>query len=788
MSFVNLAVIIIMRYVRRILITLVKSLAGKTMELRKIVLNIFVCTAALSAVGQIVSVVENPDLSAIKIDSPEFIKGADVSFLPQIEDLGGVYRDEGVPQEPLKIFRDHGFNYIRLKLWHSPAENYNNRNKILYMARRIRDRNLKFLLNFHFSDTWADPGKQYKPAAWIGLPFETLKDSVCQYTKSVLRALYDQQTLPEMVQLGNEINQGILWNEGRVGGSYDTSLQWSNLAELLKQAIRGVRESCAAGESVRIMIHIANAADRDVCRWFFDHLTSQGVPFDVIGLSFYPWWHGTLNEVRANLNELAVRYGKDLVIAETAYPWTLQWYDDNRNIVGSRDDLHAGYPATGDGQMKFLRDLMQIIRAVGNQKGIGLFYWAPEYISVQPIGSPWENNTLFDFYGDVLPSMDVFLEEPFKTTPIEATIRLNTSTLMDTLQEYHFTQIRGEVSGVAMDTLPDSKRVTWDSDSELVLKNVGGDYWETTVQMYPEDVLSYKFWAGFDINTGTFQRIGWEGPIIPAGEFSDNRRVFVAGENDTVIAVQYFNSTSESKTQYWKPFVSKPDSIALYFRVNMTKAMESGRFDPGANGPVAVRGDASKSGASLDWNVSKVLLQREEFSVNGGSFWSGVCYIAKKSANAGDILEYKFYIENDSRNGWENDVDNRRFIFTRSLIEDKNDTTIHWAYFDFDPDVSADSKNPVPVSARLYQNYPNPFNPSTRIKFSLDSREWVKISVLNILGEEIQTLIDEVRDKGIHEVRWDGRDSRGIQQGSGLYFIELKSESFREIIKTVMIR
>ncbi|MGH7455536.1 MAG: glycoside hydrolase family 53 protein, partial [bacterium] len=445
-----------------------------------------------------------------------------------------------MPQDPLKIFKDHGINYIRLKLWHTPNENYNNLEKILYMAKRIKDRELKFLLNFHYSDTWADPGRQRKPAAWVGLPFEALRDSVYAYTKNVMRALYDQQTLPEMVQIGNEITPGMLWNDGRVGGAFDTPQQWSNLGELIKAGVRGVRESCEAGDSVRLMIHLDRGGDNAACRWYFNNLLSQGVEFDVIGLSYYPWWHGTLNQVRANLNDLAVRYGKDLIVAETAYPWTLQWFDNIGNIVGSANQLHAGYPATVDGQAAFLAELIKIVRNVRDQKGKGVFYWAPEYISVQPIGSPWENNALFDFTGNVLSSMQVFLEEPPNLAPIHVTIRLNTSTLMDTLQPHHFTQIRGEVSGVSSNVLPDEKRVTWESDSELILKNTGGDYWEITIALFPGDTLSYKFWSGFNRTRGTFQRLGWEGPITPAGNLSGNRRVFVAGESDTVINAQYY--------------------------------------------------------------------------------------------------------------------------------------------------------------------------------------------------------------------------------------------------------
>ena len=723
-------------------------------------------------------------------DSIEFIKGADVSFIPQIEDSGGVYKENDIPQDPLKIFKDHGFNYIRLKLWHTPTENYNNLEKILYMAERIKDRELKFLLNFHYSDTWADPGKQYKPAAWEGLLFEALKDSVYEYTKKVLRALYDQQTLPDIVQIGNEITPGMLWNDGRVGGSYDTPQQWENLGELISAGIQGVRESCDAGDSVRIMIHIDRGGDNGGCRWFFDNLESQNVEYDIIGLSFYPWWHGTLSQVEANLNDLAARYNKELIIVETAYPWTLQWFDDVNNIVGSSDQLHSGYPATVDGQAAFLRDLINIIRNVNNQKGIGLFYWAPEYISVQPLGSPWENNALFDFNGNVLSSMDVFLEKPSDITPIHVTIRLNTATLMDTLQEHHFTQIRGKVSGFSYDTLPDGKKVTWNFDSELILENVGGDYWETTFQMYPEDELSFKFWTGFKQTQGTFQRLGWEGPITPTGGYSGNRRVLVPSERDTVVNVQYYNSTGESKEQYWQPFESKEDSIAIYFRVNMGKVMASGRFNPNVNGPVTIRGDSVVSGGSLSWDISKLHLQREEYSVNDGSFWSDVCYIPKSAVSVGDTLEYKFFIENDSQNGWENNISNRKLKFTESLITNRSDTTIHWVYFDESNSVSRvdHTYQEMLFNFQLMQNYPNPFNNQTIISYNIQSSTFVNLKVYNIQGKLISTLVQRRQPAGNYSIVWKAQQEDRTSLVSGIYFISLDTNYGIETRKTLLLK
>jgi len=722
--------------------------------------------------------------------STQFLKGADVSFIPQIEDLGGVYRANGIPEDPLKIFKDHGINCIRLKIWHSPSENYNNLEKIMYMARRIKDRDLKFLLDFHYSDTWADPGRQTKPAAWVGVPFEALKDSVYEYTKAVMKALCDQGTLPDLVQIGNEITQGMLWNDGRVGGSFDNPQQWSKLGELIKAGVRGVRESCDGGDSVRIMIHRDRGGDNPGSQWFFGNLLSQGVDFDIIGLSYYPFYsgHGTLDQLRANLNDLASLYGKELIIAETAYPWTLQWFDNNNNIVGEPGQLHSGYPASVDGQKGFLRNLMNIVRSVPNQKGVGLFYWAPEYISVQPIGSPWENLALFDFSGSALSSLEVFREEIPDLDPINVTIRLNTATLMDTLQPHHFTQLRGEVTGLSFGILPDGKKVTWQSDSDVIFQNVGGDYWETTFQMLPGDELSFKFWSGFSPTKGTFQRLGFEGPITPIPGFTGNRRVLVAGETDTVITVQYYNSTGDSKQQLWRPFESKEDSVGVYFRVNMSKVTASGRFNPDVNSPVTVRGDAAASGGSLDWDLSKVTLQREEFSVSGGSFWSGVCYIPKAAMQTGNDLEYKFFIENDTQGGFENSIANRRMTFTESLVNMRSDTTVHWVYFDVPTVTSVADENPVtPLSFQLLQNYPNPFNNQTRVDYVLKTAAFVRLSVYDIQGKLIATLAQRYQPAGSYSVVWSGQGSDGAI-ASGIYFIRLEAGGGVQIRKALLMK
>ena len=348
------------------------------------------------------------DLKESVVKRSEFIKGVDLSALLEIEEHGGIFKENGIPKDALQVFKDHGINFIRLRLWHTPANGYDNLDRTLLMASRIKTLGLKFLLDLHYSDTWADPGQQTKPAAWENLSFQVLKDSVYQYTRRVITALKHQSTLPDMVQIGNEIICGMLWDDGRVCDQYNTPEQWAQLAELINEGIRGVHESLDPDDTVKVMIHIDRGGDNTGSQWFFNHLLQQNVDFDIIGLSYYPWWQGTLSDLEFNTHDLAQRYGKEIILVETAYPWTLDWYDNIHNIVGDSSQLHPGYPATVDGQSRYLSDLMQLVRNIPGNKGLGLFYWAPEWISTPQLGSPWENVTLFDFTGELLNSIAAF--------------------------------------------------------------------------------------------------------------------------------------------------------------------------------------------------------------------------------------------------------------------------------------------------------------------------------------------------------------------------------------------
>ena len=344
---------------------------------------------------------------AINAQRVGFIKGADGSVLDEVEQNGGLYYDNGNQTGALEIFKKYGFNLIRLKLWHTPENQFNSLPNVMVMAKRVKDAGLDFMLDIHYSDTWADPAHQTKPAVWDSLPFNILADSVYQYTRRVVTLLKEQGTLPSYIQIGNEISCGMLWNDGRICGQWANDEQWEKFGTLVKSGVQGVKDALTDDEDVSIVIHFDNGGNNMGAQWFFTNLLKQDVDFDIIGLSYYPWWHGTITELQENLNGLATSFQKDIMVVEAAYPWTLEWGDNTDNIIGSEDKLHPGYPATVEGQAIFIKDVMDVIKNTSEDRGKGYIYWSPEWIPGHP-GSPWENLALFDFQGEVLESIKVF--------------------------------------------------------------------------------------------------------------------------------------------------------------------------------------------------------------------------------------------------------------------------------------------------------------------------------------------------------------------------------------------
>jgi len=356
------------------------------------------------------------DIELVAGDTRLSILGADVSSLAKSEALGGKYFDvrehmcseRSEPGSALDILEDHGLSHVRLRVWVNPADGHHNLAELHKMARHAHALGLHTFVDLHYSDTWADPGHQTKPAAWANYTTTQLTQAVYDHTYAACMAAKVSEHGPAMIQLGNEINSGMLFPDGSTWNPPN----WDNLASFLKAGYAAVK---ACSPHTKVALHLANGGDNGSFRWWFDNITARGVEFDVIAASYYGYWHGSLGDLQANLNDVSARYGKNVLVAETAYPFTLDDADGWPNSIGLASQLVAGYPATPAGQAANFRDVMSIVRAVPNGRGLGAFYWDATWTAVKgngwdptdpTSGDAWENQALFDFNGRVLPAVN----------------------------------------------------------------------------------------------------------------------------------------------------------------------------------------------------------------------------------------------------------------------------------------------------------------------------------------------------------------------------------------------
>jgi arabinogalactan endo-1,4-beta-galactosidase len=316
----------------------------------------------------------------------EYAIGADLSFLKQAEDGGTVFKDNGEGKPALQIFKDHGYNWIRLRLFHTPTQLPNSLPYTIALAQSAKKLGYKFLLNYHYSDTWADPGKQFIPKAWEGKSHGELVRAVYEYTRDTIAAFREAGVLPDMVQVGNEITNGMLWPDGRLPQN------WDNFAELVKAGISGVEAGKGESPRPRIMIHIDKGGDKVATKVFFDKLNTYNVQYDVIGQSYYPWWHGTLLDLRDNMYFMATEYQKDIILVEVAYNYRPAEYKGKL----------APYPETPEGQREFLDSVNQVILNTPHHRGMGVFWWEPA------VAGGRGSRVMFDAGSNALPVMTVF--------------------------------------------------------------------------------------------------------------------------------------------------------------------------------------------------------------------------------------------------------------------------------------------------------------------------------------------------------------------------------------------
>ncbi len=316
----------------------------------------------------------------------DYAVGADVSFLAQAEKQGVVFKDNGTPRPGLQILRDHGYNWVRLRLFNNPTELPNNLDYTIALAKDAKKLGFKFLLDYHYADDWADPGKQPIPKAWQGKSHQELVTAVFEYTRDTIAAFRDAGVLPDMVQIGNEVINGMLWPDGKLPEN------WDNFAQLVYAGINGVDAGRGNNPRPKIMVHIDRGADLKRTKEFFDKLNSYDVPYDIIGQSYYPWWHGSLNQLRQNLEFMAREYHKDIIVVETAYNW------QPGNYLGKP----APFPESAEGQRAFLDELNRVVMQTPDGRGKGVFWWEPAVKGSLAIRG------FFDDQGNALPVLTVF--------------------------------------------------------------------------------------------------------------------------------------------------------------------------------------------------------------------------------------------------------------------------------------------------------------------------------------------------------------------------------------------
>jgi len=325
--------------------------------------------------------------------------GSDLSITKLMEDYGGVYKIDGIEKEGLQIFKENGYSWTRLRLFHTPeikGQVCNDLPYTLELARRAKHFGFKVLLDIVYSDTWADPGHQSVPGAWKELRLDILQDSVYLYTKRVIDVMTNAGLQPDMVQIGNEINNGFLWPEGYLwveGGN----AKWDNLAGLLNAGIRGVKDAAKSGK-IKIMIHAAIGGDVIASNKFYSNLINRGVEFDVIGISYYPWWHGDFQQLENSIYSLSKNFVQELSVVETAY-YSNGWYPESSDWVLAEKP----FPPTEQGQYEYLIQLAKTLKLHPSVKTV--FYWKPDELDIPESKVPYQGRSLFDNSGNALKGL-----------------------------------------------------------------------------------------------------------------------------------------------------------------------------------------------------------------------------------------------------------------------------------------------------------------------------------------------------------------------------------------------
>ena len=334
----------------------------------------------------------------------EFQKGMDLSFIPELEDAGVQVKDfDGTVMDPLDLVQKYGVNSVRLRIWNAPEHvresgGYCSYAHTLAMAKRIRAHGMSFMLDFHYSDFWADPGQQRKPKDWENLSFKELKEAVFSYTRDTLTALKEEDVLPDIVQIGNEIRSGLLFPDGELP-------DYTKMVQLVNAGIRGAR-AAAGKDEMQVMIHLDQGGRYFYLKEWFDCSFEAGLEdFDLIGLSYYPFWHGTFTDLKETMTKLIQDYKKPIMVVETAHAWRKSAH----GFIDEQQEKIAGFPATPAGQKQVLDLVANIVASLPDEMGQGIYYWEPICVPKDGEGGWSENMGLLEEKGTIMEGIRSFL-------------------------------------------------------------------------------------------------------------------------------------------------------------------------------------------------------------------------------------------------------------------------------------------------------------------------------------------------------------------------------------------
>lgn len=343
----------------------------------------------------------------------EFMMGADVSSLQAMEDCGASYFDlDGTERDALEILKYHGVNYIRLRLWNEPETSFDRGDYCsletsVSVAKRAKALGLKLLLDLHYSDSWADWKNQKLPKKWQQMSMEQVEHAVYQFTREVLETLYREGAYPEVVQIGNEIGFGLLW-------PYGTLEQPQNIVRLLNAGIAAVKEADTGEAKAEIMLHVESGGNAEATQNFFMMLNDYGLKhYDMVGLSYYPYWAGNYQRLLHNMRNIREKLGKKVIVVETAFPYTDASHDNTPNVVtGELTEREMGLEPSEENQRRVTEDIIRLVH--NEENGYGVFYWEPVWYCIKGVGAmknlgnEWENQALFDHTGRALPGLRAF--------------------------------------------------------------------------------------------------------------------------------------------------------------------------------------------------------------------------------------------------------------------------------------------------------------------------------------------------------------------------------------------